>query len=103
VTNDDVEYIPEASIINPNPVTNVAAAGLTPRSPVIAVTPVVEIPVFARITKLPDVPRFTAIGLEAMAAFAIKASTSINPKKQVHRFKISVVCVVYEVFIRLSM
>ena len=32
-----------------------AAAGLTPISPVIEVVPVVEIPVFARITKLPGV------------------------------------------------
>jgi hypothetical protein len=43
--------------MSPNPVIYVAAAGLTPISPVIAVVPVPEIPVFARIVKLPDVPR----------------------------------------------
>jgi hypothetical protein len=40
----------------------VAAAGLSPISPVIEVVPVVEIPVFARITKLPAVPRDTGAG-----------------------------------------
>jgi hypothetical protein len=40
----------------------VAAAGLTPISPVIEVVPVVEIPVFARITKFPAVPRDTGAG-----------------------------------------
>ena len=58
----DVEYVPEESIINPNPVMYVAAAGLSPTSPVIEVVPVVEIPVFARITKLPAVPRDTGAG-----------------------------------------
>jgi hypothetical protein len=58
----DVEYVPEECIINPNPVMYVAAAGLTPISPVIEVVPVVEIPVFARITKLPAVPRDTGAG-----------------------------------------
>jgi hypothetical protein len=37
----------------------VAAAGLSPISPVIEVVPVVEIPVFARIAKSPAVPRDT--------------------------------------------
>jgi hypothetical protein len=61
VINDDVENVPDASIIKSNPVMDVAASGLTPISPVIAVTPVVEIPVFARITKLPADRRFTAV------------------------------------------
>jgi hypothetical protein len=39
-----------------------AAAGLNPRFPVTAVVPVVEIADFARITKLPAVPRFTGNG-----------------------------------------
>src|SRR3990170_4300317 len=38
------------------------AAGLSPRSPTIAVVPVVEIDVFPRITKLPAVPRTTGAG-----------------------------------------
>ncbi|MDZ7625912.1 MAG: hypothetical protein U5J96_18810 [Ignavibacteriaceae bacterium] len=40
----------------------VAAAGLIPKSPTIAVVPVVEIPVFARTTKLPAVPKSTGAG-----------------------------------------
>ena len=55
-----------------------AAAGLIPMSPVIAVTPVVEISVFARITKLPAVPRFTGAGLEATAAGTRVASINVN-------------------------
>jgi hypothetical protein len=90
VTNDDVEYVPEASMINPNPVMYVAAAGLTPRSPVTAVVPVVDIPVFARRTKLPAVPRFTAVGLEAIAVDTIKASISMTSRKDVHRANILV-------------
>jgi hypothetical protein len=35
--------------------------GLTPISPVIAEVGIVEIPDFARITKLPAVPRFTGV------------------------------------------
>jgi hypothetical protein len=41
----------------------VAAAGLTPISPVIWVVPVVEIPVFARIAKLAAVPRGTGVSM----------------------------------------
>jgi hypothetical protein len=37
----------------------VLSIGLTPMSPTIEVAPVVEIPDFDRITKLPAVPRFT--------------------------------------------
>jgi hypothetical protein len=63
VTNADVEYALAAGSVNAKfPVIYVAWAGLTPISPTIAVVPVLEIPVFARITKLPAVPRFTAAG-----------------------------------------
>jgi len=57
-----VENVFEASIVNPNPVMAVAAIGLTPISPVIKVDPVVDIPDFAKMTKLPADPRFTAAG-----------------------------------------
>ena len=50
VTNDDVEKAFEGSRINPKPVIAVAEIGLTPISPTIAVVPVDEMPVFARIT-----------------------------------------------------
>jgi len=42
----------------------VLSAGLTPIFPVIEVVPVVEIPDFDRITKLPAVPRFTGARAE---------------------------------------
>ena len=42
-----------ASAIRLNPVIKLAAAGLTPMSPTMAVVPLVEIPVFAKATKLP--------------------------------------------------
>lgn len=61
MTNDEVENVFETSAINPNPVMRLAAAGLIPIAPVIDVTPVVETPVFARIAKLPAVPRFTVV------------------------------------------
>lgn len=48
----------------------VGAAGLTPMSPTIEVVPVVEIPVFANMVKLPAVPRFTA-GCAAYKSHAI--------------------------------
>jgi hypothetical protein len=54
-----------------------AAAGLTPISPVAWVVPVVETPVFARITKLPAVPRFTIAGPAALAS-GIGAKTPVN-------------------------
>jgi hypothetical protein len=54
-----------------------AAAGLTPISPVTWVIPVVEIPVFARIAKLPAVPRFTAAGPAALAS-GTDAKTPVN-------------------------
>ena len=52
----------EASMIRPNPVIAVLSMGLTPISPRIVDPAVVEIPVFARITKLPADPRFTTAG-----------------------------------------
>ena len=60
VTRDDVENWFEASFISPNPVIALSLIGLTPISPVIEVVPVVEIPDFARITKLPADPSGTA-------------------------------------------
>ena len=56
----DVENTLVASAINEKPVMYVAAAGLTPMSPSIAVGGTLEIPVFARIVKLAAVPRSTA-------------------------------------------
>jgi hypothetical protein len=47
-------------MLRPNPVMDVAAIGLTPIFPVIFVVPVVVIPDFVRIAKLPADPRFTA-------------------------------------------
>jgi hypothetical protein len=44
------------SAVKENPVMKVAAAGLTPMFPVTAEVGTVEIPLFARITKLPAVP-----------------------------------------------
>jgi hypothetical protein len=57
-----VENAPPAGRVNAKPVMAVAAIGLTPISPVIEVAPVVEIPAFDRITKLPADPRLTASG-----------------------------------------
>ena len=51
----------------------VAAIGLTPISPTIEVVPVVEIPDFARITKLPAVPRSTGCGPAATVVTVVKA------------------------------
>jgi hypothetical protein len=59
VTKDDVANWLEESLVNPNPVIAVLAIGLTPIFPTIEVVPVVEIPDFARITKLPADPRST--------------------------------------------
>ena len=69
----------EESIINPKPVIPVAAIGLTPISPVIEVDPVVEIPDFVRITKLPADPRFTVAGPAANVAFG-PTRPNINAK-----------------------
>jgi hypothetical protein len=77
VTRDDVENVFDLSIVNPNPVMALAAAGLTPISPVTWVDPVVEIPVFARITKLPAVPRSTTAGPAALAS-GTGAKTPVN-------------------------
>jgi hypothetical protein len=59
VTNEERENWFDESLIRPNPVTAVAAIGLTPISPVMVVAPVVVTPVFDRIAKLPADPRFT--------------------------------------------
>jgi hypothetical protein len=68
VTCVDVENTPEASATNENPVIAVAAMGLTPMSPVTTEFGTVEIPDFARITKLPAVPRSTGAGPAAGGA-----------------------------------
>jgi hypothetical protein len=49
VTCGEVENTFVESAINENPVIKVAAAGLSPRSPVIAEVGTFEIPLFARI------------------------------------------------------
>jgi hypothetical protein len=54
-----------------------AAAGLTPISPVTWVAPVVEIPDFARIAKLPVVPRTIGNGPAALAS-GTGAKTPVN-------------------------
>src|SRR5450830_1909791 len=54
-----------------------AGAGLTPISPVTEEVPVVEIPDFARITKLPAVPRTTGAGPAAFAS-GTGAKTPVN-------------------------
>src|SRR5450830_1991908 len=54
-----------------------AGAGLTPISPVIEEVLVVEIPDFARITKLPAVPRTTGAGPAAFAS-GTRAKTPVN-------------------------
>ncbi len=64
VTRDDVANVPDESSISPNPVMAVLAIGLTPMFPTIEVAPVLEIPDFDRITKLPAVPRFTGARVE---------------------------------------
>ena len=53
----------------------VAAAGLSPISPVMWVVPVVEIPDFARITKFPAIPRSTGCGPAANAVTVLKFHT----------------------------
>jgi hypothetical protein len=55
----------------------VPAIGLTPIFPVILVTPVVDIPAFDRIMKLPAVPRLTVAGPAANAEIdPVRPSTS---------------------------
>src|SRR5438445_8963358 len=60
VTCGELENTFVASAVREKPVMNVAAAGLTPMLPVIAEVGTVEMAVFARMTKLPAAPRFTA-------------------------------------------
>jgi hypothetical protein len=68
VTNDDVQNVPDGSLINPNPVIELAVFGLIPTSPVMWVVPVAVIAVFARITKCPAyLPRLTGAGFDALA------------------------------------
>jgi hypothetical protein len=64
----------------------VAAAGLIPILPTIDVVPVVETPVFAKITKLPAVPRFTVAGdgCDMTVAGVINAIENIIAKKRFH-------------------
>ncbi len=67
-----MENVLEGSMMSPNPVMDVASMGLTPIFPVIDVVPVVEIPDFARMTKLPAVPRLTA----GCAAYTLPAMSA---------------------------
>lgn len=62
ITWVDVENTFVESAINPNPVMNDAAAGLTPIFPVTAEAGTVETADFPRITKLPAAPRSTGAG-----------------------------------------
>jgi hypothetical protein len=59
VTWEEVEKAFVASAISENPVMAAEAMGLTPMSPVMAEVGTVEIPLLARITKWPAVPRLT--------------------------------------------
>ena len=95
VTRDDVENVFVTFMINPNPVIDVAAIGLTPISPVMWVVPVVEIPVLAIKTKSPDVPRFTVpcTGRETAAIGRLNVTIIIVPKKRTRVLKIRVVIV----------
>lgn len=72
VTSDEVAKVFVASATNPNPVIKLAAAGLTPMSPTMAVVPVVEMPVFAKATKFPADPRPT--GTRPAAADTIRVA-----------------------------
>ena len=53
----------------------VAAIGLTPMSPVMVVAPVVEMPDFAKIAKLPAEPRLTVDGPAASSGAGLKKPT----------------------------
>ena len=68
VTWADVENSPEISIMRENPVMAVELIGLTPISPVMSESFAVLIPVLARITKSPAVPRSS--GSSGCAALA---------------------------------
>src|SRR5688572_22521624 len=58
----DVANSFEPSITSVKPVIDVPAMGLTPRSPVSVVVPVVVMPVLARMTNVDAVPRLTGAG-----------------------------------------
>jgi hypothetical protein len=70
--------VPDASNFKANPVMAVALIGLTPIFPVILVVPVVEIPDFDRITKLPAVPRFTGVNVAAVVEAELKVAIPPN-------------------------
>jgi hypothetical protein len=87
VTNDDVQNVPDGSLINPNPVIELAVFGLIPTSPVMWVVPVAVIAVFARITKCPAyLPRLTGAGFDACANVV---SGSINATNNAIRLVIN--------------
>src|SRR4051812_23759258 len=60
VTCGELEKTLVESAVSEKPVMKLAAAGLTPMLPVMAEVGTVEMAVFARMTKLPAMPRFTA-------------------------------------------
>ena len=62
MTWGDIANTFDESRMSENPVMYVAATGLTPMFPVMTDAGTVEIPLFARMTKPPEVPRFTADG-----------------------------------------
>jgi hypothetical protein len=68
-------------MIKPKPVMKVAAAGLMPISPTTEVVPVVEIPDFARIAKLPADPRGTvakvAVGAGVVVGAGVAAAVGV--------------------------
>jgi hypothetical protein len=71
------------SDINDHPVKLPLAAGLTPTFPVTMEYGTVETPVFARITKLPAIPRLTGNGPAALAS-GTGAKTPVNMDISMH-------------------
>ena len=88
---EDVENLFDESAISPNPVIDVEVDGLTPRSPIIEVVPVVEIPDFANMTKFSAVPKSTEDCARASPAERIITNeNSVNIKKTVDNL-----CIIY--------
>ena len=74
----DRENVFVPSIVSENPVKPPRAIGLTPILPVIADWGMVEIPDFARITKLPAPPRLTGTGLRGFEGALLREEFSFG-------------------------
>lgn len=89
MTEDDIENWVEESMVNPNPVIAVLPIGLTPIFPVIEVAPVVEIPDFVKITKLPAEPRLTGVcGVKPTAKLKATQNNATKQKRAMNTFTI---------------